>query len=84
GGKIRLEINIAPNPVPAYAKIKIGLPELSEPATISVFNNAGQLVQQITVDRGAPQAQLDGLSAGVYMVHVRSGDVAGSGKLLVH
>ncbi|MCC6414150.1 MAG: hypothetical protein IT270_21045, partial [Saprospiraceae bacterium] len=42
GGKIRLEINIAPNPVPAYAKIKIGLPELSEPATISVFNNAGQ------------------------------------------
>lgn len=83
GGKSRLEINIAPNPVSAYAKIKIGLPELSDPATITIFNNAGQLMQRLEVEKNVRQAQLEGLPAGAYVVQISAGRLVGSGVLVV-
>jgi len=77
------QLDMYPNP--AQGKVMLDLPGIhaENPATISIYDLSGKLIKTINhVDSDSYEVDLQNLSKGMYVVHVRSAEVSFSGKLV--
>jgi len=77
-----LPIVIVPNP--AFAVVRLLLPEVFEAVTIHMISSNGQLANVITTNRGINPVELDvsGLAAGFYIIRVMSEGFVASGRFV--
>ncbi|MBI1221015.1 MAG: T9SS type A sorting domain-containing protein [Bacteroidetes bacterium] len=77
------ELDMYPNP--ASSSVLLDLPGITaeNPATVRVYDLQGKLIQTIQdVRNESYEVNLNGLSKGMYIVHVSSANVSFSGKLV--
>ena len=83
-----LGLSVAPNPAVARATVRM-TPPAPAPVTVSVRTLLGGEVRRVQLSTRPAGAvveiplQLDGLSAGVYLVKVQSGDFSATTRLVV-
>lgn len=78
-----IDFALSPNPVAAYSKVTVSLPEFMDSELLLRVNDVhGREIQSIRADKGVGQVNLNGLHAGVYYVQACAGTGC-TGKLLI-
>ena len=83
-----MELSIYPNPVVGEATISFNMNETAN-VTYQIFDLAGRMVQNATLGtytQGTHTANfnVDGLTAGTYIVKLQAGTVSNISKILVY
>jgi len=79
-------VQVIPNPTSGYTEITIDRSVLSENLEISVYNNLGEIVDQITpvAGQGKVSVDLESMTSGVYIFHISDGKKVAVHKVVKH